>query len=59
MDLYTEKNIDLSKLSKADLKDLIAQLELGMKVIITSGDKVKINSLNELIGKVIDLYISK
>jgi len=59
MDLYTEKNIDLSKLSKADLKDLIAQLELGMKMLITAGDIVKIDKLNDLIGEIIDLYISK
>lgn len=47
---------EINKLTKPELKKLIDQLEFGMDDILKSGDIVKANKLNVLIGKCIDLY---
>lgn len=47
---------NLQNLNKEQLSVLINQLESGMDDILRSGDMVKANKLNVLIGKVIDLY---
>lgn len=52
-------NVDISKLKdykKEDLKTLIDQLESGMSDVLKSNDTKKAEALNELIGKVIDVY---
>jgi len=45
--------------TKEALHELIEQLEDAMTEIIKEGDRARINKLNELIGGVIDLYLSK
>ncbi|CAK0771688.1 hypothetical protein CCP3SC1AL1_570017 [Gammaproteobacteria bacterium] len=54
------KELDLNSYSKDELNNLIDQLETGMSDILrTEGFNKKAQELNDLIGKVIDVYTSK